>query len=100
MTKTLRILNTISAIRNSHSEMTNIYSLGSCMNFFVILKSIYPEAKAYFNVDHVITRIDDKYYDIKGIVHVTKGYLPFTTYYNKRRTSRSYIRMFKAEYEV
>ena len=98
MNKTLKILNTISAIRRSHSHMVNIFSKGSCMNFFDILHSIYPESEAYFNVDHVITKIDNKYYDITGVVS-GKGYSPYTSYYNKSRTSRSYSKMNKNEYK-
>lgn len=94
-----RILNTISFIRESHSEMVNIFSKGSCLNFFCILHSIYPEAECYFNIDHVISKIDGKYYDITGEVN-GKGYMKWTQYYNKRRTSRSFTLMYNNEYEI
>ena len=79
--------------------MENIFLYGSCMNFFCILRSICPTAKAYFNIDHIITKINGRYYDISGCVS-GKGYLPFTDYYNKKRTSRSFTRMYNGEYEI
>lgn len=99
MTKHQRILNIISNIRNSHSEMVNIFSYGSCMNFFVILKSIFPEAVAYDNIHHVITRIDDKYYDITGQVMRTT-HIEFTKIQNKKRTARAFTQMMNAEYKI
>lgn len=94
-----RILNTISAIRDSHSQMENIFLQGSCLNLFCILRTIYPQAQPWFNIDHIITEIDGRYYDITGQVS-NKRYLRFTEFYNRRRTSRSFTRMFKAEYPL
>ena len=69
------------------------------MNFFVILKSIFPNSVAYYNSDHIITKIDDKYYDITGQVICT-NHEQFTRIYNKRRTSRAFTQMMKAEYKI
>lgn len=96
ISKHQRILNQIATIRSAHSYMSEIFLYGSCLNFFCILKSIYPEAEAYFNVDHVITRIDSRCYDITGAVNA-KGYKPITDFYNKRRTSRAFTQMFNSE---
>lgn len=98
MTKQLRILNTISQIRNSHSKQESIFLYGSCLNFYLILHSIYPEAKPFFNVDHIITEIDGKYYDITGQILNVKGYAPYTSYYNKKTTSKSFSRMNRCEF--
>lgn len=95
-----KILTTIRIIRESHPEIVNIYSYGSCMNFFVLLRNLYPEARAYYNVDHIITKIGNYYYDISGVVLEVKSYLPFTSYYNKRRTSRAFTQMMKGEYPL
>jgi hypothetical protein len=43
-----------------------VYTNGSCYQFYLILKFVYPQANAYYNSDHVITEIDGRYYDIKG----------------------------------
>jgi hypothetical protein len=52
--------------------MEEMYLRGDCGRFHVILRSVFPDAKAYvFNGDyfmHVISKIDDKFYDIKGEV--------------------------------
>lgn len=95
-----RILNTISFIRESHSEMVNIFSKGSCLNFFCILHSIYPEAECYFNIDHIISKIDDKYYDITGEVKNVEKYQKFTEWYNKKGTKRSFTQMYKVEWKI
>lgn len=66
-----KILNIISKIRESHSLIPFIFTKGSCYNFYLILKSIYPEAECYYNQaeGHVITKINDKFYDITGEVN-------------------------------
>ena len=79
--------------------MENIFLYGSCMNMFCILRTVYPNAKAWYNANHIITEIEGKFYDITG--EVKKGnHLPFTSYYNKRRTSRAFTQMYNAEYIV
>lgn len=93
-----KILNTITFIRESHSTMVDIFTKGSCLNFFCILHSIYPEAQPWFNIDHVITKIDNKFYDITGEIKDVDTYLPFTQWYNKRRTSRSFTMMYNNEF--
>lgn len=98
MTKHRQILNLISLLRESHSEMVNIFTKGSCLNLFLILHSIYPEAKPLFNIDHVITEIDNKCYDIRGQVS-KKGYYPFSEYYNKKGISKSFSQMLKYSYK-
>ena len=94
MTKHRRILNYISIVRNAHPSMVEIYTRGSCMNFFYQLRSIYPEAKAYYNGSHVITKIGKYYYDITGVVKNTKKYLLYgESYYKKDRVSRGFNQM-------
>lgn len=99
MTKHRQILNTISLIRDSHSNMIDIFTKGSCLNLFLILHSIYPEAKPLFNIDHVITEIDNRCYDITGQVS-KKGYSPFSEYYNKKGISKSFSQMLKYDYRL
>lgn len=101
MTKHRKILNLIGLIRDSHPDMVHTFTHGSCLNFFCILHAIYPEAKPWFNIAHVITEIDGKFYDITGVVN-TKNlkehelkYIPFTDWYNKRRTSHAFNQMYR-----
>ncbi len=65
------ILYIIEGIRNSFDSSVETYTRGKCYKFYLILKSIFPSAIAYYNSDHVITRIRDKYYDITGEVKRT-----------------------------
>lgn len=76
MTKHEEILILLARIRQSHPRMVNIFTQGSCFYLYLILKHIYPEAIYYDNLDHVITMIDDRYYDITGEVLPREGYLP------------------------
>lgn len=92
MTEQQRIENIISAIRELHPELKDICLNGSCMNFHVILRRIYQNAEPYFNIDHIITKIGDSYYDITGKVN-PKGYSKFTEFYSKKRTSRAFTQM-------
>lgn len=61
----------ITAIRESFNGADYVYTNGSCYKFYKILKTIFPNAKAYYNSDHVITKINGKYYDITGEVRIT-----------------------------
>lgn len=76
MTKYRQILNLISVIRDSHPTMVEIFTKGSCLNFHLILRSVYPEAEPYYDQNHIITKIDNYYYDITGVVN-PKGYLRY-----------------------
>lgn len=100
MNKHRKILSLITLIRESHSAITDIYTKGSCLNFFCILHSIYPEAIAWFNINHIISEIDGKFYDITGEVKCTSDYMKYTEWYNKRRTSRSFKRMYTNELKI
>lgn len=62
------ILKFIASIRNAHSKMVDIFTKGSCLNFYFILKCVYPDAELWYNCNHVITKIDDCFYDITGRV--------------------------------
>lgn len=95
-----KILNIISSIRESHSKMEDIFSYGSCLNLFIILRNIFPEAKPYFNIDHIITKIDNKFYDIKGTVLNTKEYKPYEKFFNKKGLNRSFTQMYNYELNI
>lgn len=56
----------ISTIRDSFIGSQQVYTEGSCYHFYLILKQVFPNAEAYYDLDHVITKISDKYYDITG----------------------------------
>lgn len=91
MNKKSKILHIIYLIRESHPMMVDIYTQGSCLNFHLLLRAIFPEAKPYDNVDHVISKIDDTYYDINGIVRDHHKYTPYD--------GRGFSQMMKAYYK-
>lgn len=66
----------IEAIRNSFIGASQVYTNGSCVMFYFVLKSIFPKAMPYWSKEqkHMITKIGNKYYDINGIVKCVKGY--------------------------
>lgn len=72
-------LDFINTLRESDRYIQNIYLSGGCYQLYLILKTIFPDATPYINAekDHVVTKIDEQFYDITGIVtgsftHLTK----------------------------
>jgi hypothetical protein len=60
------ILDIIKAIRESFGGSIAIYTMGNCYQFYKILKSIFKESEAYYDGNHVWTKIEGKFYDIRG----------------------------------
>ena len=54
-------------VRESFDQSEFVYKNGSCFEFFLMLKFIYPEAEPWTNIDHVWTKIGEKFYDIEGV---------------------------------
>ena len=67
----------IAAVRDSFIGSQQVYTEGSCYHFYLILKEVFPDADAYYDADHIITKIDGKFYDITGEV---RGYLTLDKY--------------------
>jgi hypothetical protein len=77
--KVLNFIELLKGIDNSSREiMEEMFTKGDCGRFFFILKSVFPESEPYAitpNIEaldngyihHVITKIGDKYYDIRGV---------------------------------
>ncbi len=80
--------------------MEHMFLYGSCLNLFCILRSFYPEAKPWTNVDHIITEIDGKFYDITGSVN-NKGYTPYApeSYRDKVGIRKSFNQQYKLQYK-
>ena len=75
-----RILSIIKAIRESFGGSVAIYTQGNCYHFYEILKSIFPEAEPYESGGHVLTKIDDNYYDIRGKLKANINLIPLEDY--------------------
>lgn len=67
----------ISAIRRSFIGAEQVYTNGSCIMFHFILKTIFPDAIAYWSdkARHCISKIGRKFYDINGEVTCTSDYI-------------------------
>ena len=58
----------IATIRDSFIGSQEVYTHGSCYHFYLILKQVFHDAEPYYDMDHILTKIGDKYYDITGEV--------------------------------
>lgn len=67
MVKPLKLIN---ALRKSDEYITIIFTEGSCYQFHLFLKKIYPGGEPYISLlrNHIVTKIEGKFYDINGIV--------------------------------
>ena len=67
----------INSIEASFIGAHQVYTNGSCIRFYQILKTVFPEALPYWSEEsrHMITRIGKKYYDISGEVECTPDYV-------------------------
>ena len=59
----------IAAVRDSFIGSQQVYTEGSCYHFYLILKEVFPDAEPYFDEDHIVTKIEGKFYDITGEVN-------------------------------
>ena len=72
-----KIENFIATIRDSFIGSQQVYTEGSCYHFHLILKEVFPTAKPWYDMDHMITEIDGKYYDITGEVQLNSNMTRF-----------------------
>ena len=56
----------ITAIRESHPDMAELYTNGQCYAFHLILKTMWPEARCLYDGHHIYTEINGRVYDIEG----------------------------------
>lgn len=68
MTRHQQIIAFLDELRDSFPNCVEVYTQGSCFRLFRILKTIWPEAECWYDYNHAITRIDNRFYDIRGEV--------------------------------
>ncbi len=63
-----KVISFIKTVRESFPDSSIVYQYGACYGFYKILKSVFPNAVAYYDPrnDHVVTKIDKRFYDIVG----------------------------------
>jgi len=65
----------IAKIRDSFVGSQQVYTNGSCYHFYLILKEVFPQAKCWYDMSHIVTEIDGKFYDITGEIQKNSNLL-------------------------
>lgn len=76
MSDTFDILRFLSLLRDLHPDLERQCLNGSCFKVYLLLEHVYPDAVPYYDSDHVITKVGDCFYDIRGQVLPHDRYLP------------------------
>jgi len=58
-------------MRESFGSSIAVYTMGNCYQFYEILKVVFTEAEPFESGGHVIAKIGDKFYDIRGEMDMT-----------------------------
>jgi len=68
-------------LRSSADLQFKIFTEGSCFKLYLIIKTIHPEAKAYWSDldNHCVIKVDKEFYDIGGLIK--KSYIVDRSYY-------------------
>ncbi len=61
-----KVIELITAVRQSTSGTVQTYRMGCCYQFHLILKAVFPEATAWYDGSHVWTLMCGKYFDVGG----------------------------------
>lgn len=59
----------IGQLKKLHPQLVESCTYGNCYQFYLLLKMVFPEAEAYYDSNHVITKINGRFYDINGEVN-------------------------------
>ncbi len=59
----------VNSLRETDNYIEAIFTQGGCYKFHLFLKNIFPDAKPFIHKDkdHIISKIGNEYFDIKGI---------------------------------
>lgn len=67
----------ISTVRDSFVGSQRVYTSGSCYHFYLILKQVFEDAEPWYDGEHIISKINDKFYDISGEVSKPNSAAPY-----------------------
>lgn len=56
----------LAVLRGTHPDFVRIYTQGGCFQLFVALRTVWPQARPWSDLNHVWTEIDGRFYDIEG----------------------------------
>jgi len=74
-----KVLKLIEAVQALDGEARKRFTQGECYAFHEWLKTVIPSAVAYYDNDHVISKIGTRFYDITGEVAQGNA-LPMSAY--------------------
>ncbi len=68
----------VNSLRETDRYIESIFMQGGCYRFHLFLKNIFPVATPFIHKDkdHIISKIDNQFFDIKGIVENKNEYSP------------------------
>lgn len=66
------------ALRSIDPGLVDAGLNGGCFKVYTLLKQVWPQAKAWYDGDHVITEIDERFWDIRGEVIPRINHTPMT----------------------
>jgi len=66
----------LNLLKEGIPNAVSLFLYGGCYKLYKILKFVYSDAVAYYDGNHVITKIGDKFYDITGEVKPNERHLP------------------------
>lgn len=56
----------LAELRETHPDFISIYTQGGCYQLHKILRTVWPQARPWSDLNHVWTEIDGAFYDIEG----------------------------------
>lgn len=65
----------LATLRESFPDAEAVYTQGSCYRLYLLLAQVFEGAEPWTDVNHVITKIDGRFYDITGEAD-PRGYRP------------------------
>ena len=80
-----RVLSVVTAI-NAYSPE---YGPKNCYGYFKLLKVIFPEAEGYYNSNHVLAKIDGKFYDKRGLAN-PEGFLSIEEHFGYENLEKQF----------
>lgn len=69
------VLAFINALKQIDSGIEDKCLCGSCFQLYLLLKTIWQDAEAWYDGDHVIIKIGELFYDIRGEVIPSKNHI-------------------------
>lgn len=62
------VIRFLDALRASHQDMETVFTQGQCYNLFLLMRTVWPEAKAFYSMaeGHVYVEVGGAFFDIRG----------------------------------